>query len=145
MKSLPSKTQHPKKTRHPEILRASGPFLILALTSPVPSVSFLSQLPKSELLQEVLGCLLPVPQHVYSRGNLVSHALVPSCPVSAYSTSCCSHNISALSQLFSPGQDSRNTRICSCSLFFLALVSVFPVGALRVRGRGHRGADSAAP
>lgn len=69
-KSLPSKTHHPKKKRCPETLRASGPFLILALTFPVRSVSsFLPQLPKTEVLQEVLGCLLPVPQHVHTWGE----------------------------------------------------------------------------
>lgn len=75
MKSKPSKTQRAEKTRHPKILRASGCFLIVALTSPVPSVSFLPQLPKPELLQGVSGCLLPVPRHLCLGGKLVSPVL----------------------------------------------------------------------
>lgn len=88
VKSLRSKTHHPKKTRHPKTLRASSPFLIQALTFPVPSVSFLPYLsPQTSTLARNLGCLLPVPHHTCTGGgNLVSHVLVPSCPLAAYST-----------------------------------------------------------
>lgn len=87
VKSSPSKTQHPKKTSHPETLRASSPFSILALTSPVPSVSFLPQVPRPELLQEVLGCLLPVPQHMYRM-----EAGVP-CPGPQLPCACLQHSL----------------------------------------------------
>lgn len=145
MKSKPSKTQHAKKSRHPKTPRASGCFLILALTSPVPSVSSLPQLPKPGLLRGVSGCLLPVPQRLCLGGKLVFHALVLSSPVAAYSTSRCSCAAFALSWIFSQGQDSGSDRVCSWSLSFLTPVPVLPAGALPVRGRGHWGTDGAAP
>ena len=120
VKSLPSKTQHPQRTTHPETLRASGPFLIPALSSPVSSVSFLPQLPKPEPLQEVSGCSFTVPQRTCTGqgGNLVSHALVPSCPVAAYSTTCCSCNVSTPSRC---GQGSGIARAWSVPVAFPSL------------------------
>lgn len=86
VKSLCSKMQHPKKTRHPKTLRASSPFLIQAITFPAPSASFLPHLLKPQPLQEVLGVCSLYPIIHVPGGNLVSCVLVPSCPLAAYST-----------------------------------------------------------
>lgn len=133
MKSLPSKTQHPKKSRDPETLRASSPFLILALTS-VPSIS-LPQLHTLKLLQKILMCLLPV--FLVLGVKLVQ---IPSSPVASHSSSV----VSAVSWLCSHGQDSGNATLCSSSLSSFIAAPVLPAGAFPVCGRGHRGADGAA-